>query len=97
MSGQTKWILGLGGLCLLGFILMTGLWRSPSEPVSGRIELPQPEKLGRVLPVAAPPVAAPAPRPAQRMGIAPAPKSSGKLMPAPEEMKRLEKDGSVAY
>jgi hypothetical protein len=31
------------------------------------------------------------------MGIAPAPKSSSKPMPTPEEMKRLQKDGSVVY
>lgn len=98
MTLQTKWFLGLAGVCLLGFVLMVGSWRSPSGPVSGPIELPQPEKLGTVLPASPPPTAAPVPRPAQRMGIAaPAPKSSSKLMPTPGEMERLQKDGSVVY
>lgn len=98
MSGQTRWIIGLAGLCLLGFILMVGLWKSPSEPVSGPIELPRPERLGTVLPaIAQAPAAAPAARPARRMGIAPAPKSSSKLMPTPGEMKQIQKDGSVVY
>lgn len=97
MTSQIKWLLGLAGVCLLGFILMVGLWKSPSGPVSGPIVLPQPEKLGTVLPAAPPPAVAPVARPAQRMGIAPAPKSSSKLMPTSEEMKRLQKDGSVVY
>lgn len=94
---QIKWLLGLAGVCLLGFILMVGSWRSPSGSASSPIDLPQPEELGTVLPASPPLAAAPAPRPAQRMGIAPAPKSSSKLMPTPEEMKRLQKDGSVVY
>ncbi|GEM_PF-4523033 len=97
MSGQTKWMLGLAGLCLLGFIGMVGLWRSPSGSASRPIELPQPEKLGTVLPAAPPPAAVSAPRPEHRMGIAPAPKSSSKLMPTAAEMKQLQKDGSVVY
>lgn len=97
MTPQIKWLLGLAGICLLGFVLMAGSWGSPSGPLSGPIVLPQPEKLGTVLPAAPPPAAAPAPRPAQRMGIAAAPKSSSRIMPTPGEMKRLQKDGSVAY
>lgn len=97
MSGQTKWVLGLAGLCLLGFVLMVGSWRSPSGPAPGPIVLPQPERLGTVLPATPPPVAAPSPRPERRLGIAPAAKGSSRLMPASEEMKRLQKDGSVAY
>lgn len=99
MSGQTKFILGLAGLCVLVFFLTVGIWRSPAglERSSKPVQLPKLEELGRAMPSALP-VAAQEPRPAgQRLGIAPASKSSNKLMPSPEEMKRMQKDGSVVY
>lgn len=98
MSGQTKFILGLGGLCLLGFFLMMGMWSSP--PGSGGrqpnpVHLPNPEELG--VPVPSTPPVAPAPASKTRLGIAPASKSSNKLMPPPKEVRRMQKEGSVVY
>lgn len=97
MSGQTKWLLGLVGLCFLGFILLVGSWRSPGGQEPRPVELPKPEQLGTVLPASAPAAVPTPPPPARRMGIAPAQKSTGKLMPTPEELKQIQKDGSVVY